>query len=282
MKAAKNLRIMMLVEVEMANPNGDATTGAPRRAPDGRGMISSPCLKNKIRQALFRHDESVLHYENGDKRSIKEKVAYLWSDEEKKYDVAKINREFIDTRLFGATDLKDNLQVKVKGAITVGEVASIDPVKIIPMSINRSYIIDKDSDGNEVSKGFDNGKPIVMYGLYPVYIGVNYYAAKENMISDEDIDKFIYAVKTMFMDDYSASRPAGSINIRQMIVVRWDGRAEDGVLDTSIKDTVMQGIKRKREMISNYYDYEFDYSCFETEEFAHVDVKVLEGNDLRI
>ena len=258
----RNYRIIYFFEVKMANANGNPTSGEPRILPDGRICVSYACQKNKMRQAMLRQGLDILHIDEEDGRTIIDKLQ-PFRLEGKQYNTSDILKKYWDIRLFGATDLNANIRLTVKGAVTVSNAVSLDRVELVPMLVNRSYKFDQSESGEEINKGFANGLPVVEYALMSTYVGINYYTAKQNGVTDEDIQNLHKAIKLMFLDDASVSRPVGSINMRKIITISWTGRAEDGPSDATIQDIISNGITRCSHRISSYSDYAFDLTELE-------------------
>ena len=83
---------------------------------------------------------------------------------------------------------------------------------------------EKDPDG----KGSDSMgmKHRVEYGVYVSYGSVNCQLAEKTGFSDEDADKLLVALKSLFVNDESSARPSGSMKVES--VVWWQHNCKNG------------------------------------------------------
>ncbi len=224
----------VIFTAQNANPNGDPLNGnRPRETFDGNGVISDVCLKRKIRNRLQDLDENI--FVQSDERakdgfkSLKERAD---SNEKlkaiakgKKTDVdayAKAACEkWIDVRSFGqvfafkkGSGDANGVSVPVRGPVSIRQATSIDPVSITDMQITKS--VNSESSDGKASDTMGT-KHFVDFGLYVAYGSINCQLAEKTGFSDEDADKIKEALKTLFENDASSSRPDGSMEVCRVI-----------------------------------------------------------------
>ena len=221
-----NYRYVLLFDVTNCNPNGDASFGEPRvRDIDGRGIISEWCIKYKIKKIFFEKGEKVLHFQRDEDYTVFGEIdAYNKTNEKARED----ELDYIDTRLFGSLDAasrhKDSRAVKFLGAFSIDHPMTIDPINIKEMAINRDFKVDVDEKGNNKGRRNDNKFPMVEYGLYLSKGGINKKRGAKMKVTDQDVELIFDAMLNMFEEDYSSTRPMGSMNIRKLIVWKSEER----------------------------------------------------------
>ena len=234
----KNRAIMLLFDVDHADPNGDPETGRPRISPEGKSEISPGCIKHKLRMQMMRRGDDVLHLHDG----YEEAVVNRLKEKGYTYETFKEGElSFCDIRLFGATDKKKGIiDVSITGAFTPSFPKSKDKVDLEQLRVNRSYIVADEKLGSAYAM---DGHTYVQYALYPVFWRMNYYAARDNGVTDEDVHKMLEAMKTLFADDSSTNRPPGSMNVRRIYVWEWEGDGIHGPSDVQLLNSIV--IKKK-------------------------------------
>lgn len=252
----RNYAIMLLFDVCYANPNGDPETGRPRISSDGKSEITPECIKHKLRVQMMERGYDVLHMHDGYEGSVVKKL------KEKGYSIETFREgelTFCDIRLFGATDKKKGvIDVTITGAFTPSFPFSLDRVNLEEPLINRSYSV----TGENPKSGYAmDGRSYVRYALFPVYWHMNYKAAQKNGVTDEDVDKMLESMRTMFADDYSTNRPPGSMNVRRIYVWEWEGDGAHGPSDVQLINSIV--IKKKCAIPYSYEDYEVDCEFYE-------------------
>lgn len=233
---------VILFDVENGNPNGDPDSGNMPRIDieTGRGLVTSNCLKRKIRNYV----ETVKEDEPGFRIYIKEGVPlnrsdseileYLCVDEDLKEakksdpgldvkvrDAMCVN--FYDIRTFGAvmtTFMKGGLNCgQVKGPVQLVDARSVDPILAQEVTITRVAITtETDAERKNTEMG---RKYIVPYGLYRAegFISANL-ARKTTGFSEDDLALLWEAILNMFEHDHSAAR--GKMAVRDLIIFKHD------------------------------------------------------------
>lgn len=243
--------ISVVIGVKRANPNGDPDAeNMPRQDSNGKGIISSVCLKRKIRNQLQDRMENVLYYNasySGEsEKNIKDILlstptvvqafsGKLSSNEKKKV----IASEFTDVRMFGATlALKEDKQNKelsklslgINGVVSVQQAESVDQIMVdsmrITKSLNSEFVVkkykkgsDDDSESTESGKGSDTMgmEHLVEFGVYKFNIHISKIMADKFGFSEEDYTLLLDCIKHMFDNDYSEARPAGSMEVLSIV-----------------------------------------------------------------
>lgn len=213
---------VVLVKVANANPNGDPLNGnRPRTTYTGHGEISDVCIKRKIRNRLQDMGEKVFvqsaersddGYSSLSERASGNIVNYVSDDDYKKQACEK----WIDVRTFGqvfafkSKDKKEGVSVGVRGPVSIHQAVSCSPVDINSMQITKS-VNGEPSEGR--SSDTMGTKHFVEFGLYKIKGSINVQLAEKTGFSEEDGEKVKEALRTLFINDASAARPDGSMEV---------------------------------------------------------------------
>ncbi len=202
--------IVLVIEAIHSNPNGDPDAGnAPRIIPiDGRGLITSACIKHKLRQAIQLRQAGNPDFCNMhiDTTPILGEAQNLQLDKEagdKDFIKYQLDR-YYDMRLTGT--VMCGYDKKMSGPLQVGHGFSVSPVELETITVTRQAI-SKDSDVLEEGKETMMGeKTVVAYGLYVVVAQLLPNPAKRTGFTDEDrlvmMDGFVH----MFDHDRASAR----------------------------------------------------------------------------
>lgn len=279
---SKKVDFMAIVTVEDANPNGDPLNGnRPRQHYDNTGFITPVCIKRKIRNRLQDMGRKILIEQNDRSddgfSSISERLnavkeiadARKKKDKDNKTIELKACETFEDVRAFGATiALKDKTSVGVRGPVTIQQAKSIGAVDIDSNQITKST----NNEAND-TKGSDTMGMMhsVRYGIYVIKGSMNPVLAKRTGFSDEDAEDVKEAVRTLFINDESAARPAGSMNVFRMYW--WEQPADNIHYSTkTLFDTIKITVKDPDEILSSTDDIDI-----EVEELPDLKPEVIEG-----
>lgn len=250
MSLTKKIDFAVVFTVKKANPNGDPLNGnRPRVDYEGFGEVSDVCLKRKIRNRLQDMGEDIFvqsdaNRKEGDTfRSLKDRfdsnaeIKKAAGNSEKQVSIAC--QTWYDVRAFGQVfafkkDKKsddseggDSVSIGVRGPVSIQSAVSLVPVDVSSQQITKSVNLEtnkKDPD----KKGSDTMgmKHRVEYGAYVSYGSVNCQLAEKTGFSDEDADKLLAALKSLFVNDESSARPSGSMNVES--VVWWKHNCKSG------------------------------------------------------
>ena len=228
MNIENRIDFVEIISVKNANPNGDpSNNNQPRQLEDGRGEISDVCIKRKIRnrlqdmgekifvQATDRNDDG---YTSLSKRATNNKNLVDAKNDTQKY-VEVANAEYIDVRAFGQVFAfkGDKVSVGIRGSVTVQPAFSVDEISITTSSITKSTN-GEDKEGKAADTMGEKHR--VDFGVYVIKGSINARMAEKNGLSEDDVKKILYALKTLFVNDETSARPAGSMNVEKLFVFR--------------------------------------------------------------
>lgn len=224
-----------LITVAKANPNGDPLAdNRPREDFDGYGEISDVCIKRKLRNRLQDLGEKVFVQSNDrcddGMKSLAERVSsntnmkQFDGKDENAYAEAACD-EWYDVRAFGQVfAFQKGISVGVHGPVSIQTAVSVDPINIASVQITKS-VNGAAKDGGRSSDTIGR-KDRVEFGLYVVRGAINPQLAEKTGFSDEDAEKLLEALKTLFENDASAARPEGSMEVQQ--VYWWKHNCKNG------------------------------------------------------
>ncbi len=227
MSSLKNkIDFVVLVKVTNANPNGDPLNGnRPRTIYTGQGEISDVCIKRKIRNRFQDMGESVfLQFADRGKgdgcTSLSERASKNITNAESRDEYAsQACEKWIDVRTFGQVfafknnekkDKGSGVSVGVRGAVSIHQAISCSPVDINSMRITKSV---NSEPGEKKSSDTMGVKHFVEFGLYKIKGSINVQLAEKTGFSEEDAEKLKEALRTLFINDASAARPDGSMEV---------------------------------------------------------------------
>lgn len=266
---------MALVAVSEANPNGDPLNGnRPRQHADGKGYITDVCIKRKMRNRMQDMGRNILivsddRITDGFK-SIHDRLDGNkdFAEAEKAKDNDKMTslvcENYEDVRAFGATialkkgnkedsDEQQNgngVSIGIRAAVTIQEAESVDPVDIVSTQITKSTNSETGDKRGSDTMGLKHG---VRFGLYVIKGSINPLFADKNGFTEQDKKDIQEALDTLFLNDESAARPAGSVDVVKTIW--WEGG--DVIYPASkIFNTVQIRHKEGVELPESYSDYE--------------------------
>ncbi|MBS3901711.1 MAG: type I-C CRISPR-associated protein Cas7/Csd2 [Dethiobacter sp.] len=245
MSLKNKIDFAVVFTVKKANPNGDPLNGnRPRVDYDGYGEVSDVCLKRKLRNRLQDMGEAIFvqsddnrkdEYRSLNARFEGNKEIKSEDDKEKKAEIAC--KTWYDVRAFGqvfafkAKDKKGknsesneesgesgSVSIGVRGPVTVQSAVSVEPVVISSLQITKSVNLET-NEKDPAKKAADTMgmKHRVDYGVYKTFGSINCQLAEKTGFSEADADKLLDALKTLFINDASAARPDGSMEIVKVI-----------------------------------------------------------------
>lgn len=255
---------VLLFDAKDANPNGDPDAGnLPRVDPEtGHGLVTDVCLKRKIRNyvALTKKDSprheiyfserAVLnnqHLRAYESEGIKHEPKKLPKEAEKAAAVTRFMcNNFYDIRTFGAVMSTEVNCGQVRGPVQLSFARSVDPIVTSEHAITRSSVTNERDLEKERTMG---RKFTVPYALYRAHGFVNPFLAEQTTFGDEDLALLWEAVENAFQFDQSAARPAGSMNMRRLIVFEHEnqlGKAPSHVLFEAVTVDKEPGVEAAR------------------------------------
>lgn len=246
-----------LISVNACNPNGDPlTSNQPRTNYDGIGEISDVCLKRKIRnrmqdlgnaifvQSADRCDDGAGSLSERAEPIIKE---FKNSKNGNELIASAACKKWLDVRSFGQVfAFKDakGVSVGIRGPVSIQTAFSLSPVEIESMQITKSVNGEK-TDKNGKASDTMGMKHFVKYGLYEVKGTINCQLAEKTGFSEEDAEVVKECLKTLFVNDASAARPEGSIEVAKLYWFKHnckDGQYSSAKVHRSVKVSLKEGV----------------------------------------
>lgn len=259
----------VIVEVHNANSNGDPLNGnMPRTTYDGIGEISDVCIKRKIRNRLLDMGESIF-VQSDDKnsdgfKSLRDRAEAnsLFGAELKKGKKADKSicskaacQEWIDVRTFGQVFAfkGSELSLGIRGPVSVHPAFSVEPIDIISTQITKSVNSEAGKDGK--SSDTMGMKHRVDFGIYVIKGSINVQLAELTGFSEEDAEKVKEALRTLFINDSSAARPDGSMEVVKLFW--WKHNCKIGQYSTKkVHDSIRIAKKDGVHTAKSINDYE--------------------------
>lgn len=258
---------MAVISAKNANPNGDPLFGnRPRIRFDQTGIITDVCIKRKIRNRLQDMGEPILYQSNDraddGKNNIRDRLleiasinnALMKPAKDESTDIAKLVCEnFADVRAFGAvialksSKKKDDesksavkgTSIGIRGAVTVQMAESVGEIEVNQDQITKS--LNGDADEKDRSSDTMGMKYSIPFGCYVIRGSINPIFAGKNGFTKEDAEKIKESLWTLFDNDESAARPAGSMNVERLYW--WEEDDERNYSPREVFDTVKVGLK---------------------------------------
>ncbi len=275
-----------LVTVRMANGNGDPLNGnRPRTDYNGFGEISDVCIKRKIRnrmqdlgnrvfvQSNDRCDDgfgSLSERASATMKNIKDRETYQKTACSTWLDVRTFGQVFAfkDTK-----DTKDTkgISVGVRGPVSIHQAVSISPVEIESLQITKSVNGAKKETKDDRASDTMGSKHFVRFGLYEIKGSINVQLAEKTGFSEEDAETVKECLRTLFVNDASAARPDGSMEVVKLYW--WKHNCKDGQYSSAKVHRSLK-VKQKDEtaLPTGLDDYEIT-----VETLDGLDVEVIEG-----
>jgi CRISPR-associated protein Csd2 len=265
MSLTNKIDFAVVFSVKKANPNGDPLNGnRPRTDYDGFGEVSDVCLKRKIRNRLQDMGERILVQSDDrredDYRSIKDRVegrAELKKAGKDKKEFSRIACEtWFDVRAFGQVfafgknESENAVSVGVRGPVSIHGAVSENVVDISTLQIVKSVNSETNKDDPD-KKGSDTmgQKHRVDFGVYTTFGSINTQLAAKTAFSDNDAEKLLEALKTLFENDASSARPDGSMEVIK--VYWWKHNCATGQYSSAkVHRTLSVKVKEREPVIS--------------------------------
>ena len=242
-KLEHKIDFVALISVTNANGNGDPLSGnRPRTDYNGMGEISTVCIKRKIRNRM-QDMGNLIFVQSEDRRDHDDKFGSLseraaaatdWIKETgitgKELYAETACKKWMDVRSFGqvfafksGNDNDDGVSVGVRGPVSVHQAISISPVRIEEMQITKSV---NGEPGKKRSSDTMGTKCFVRFGLYKIKGAINVQLAEKTGFSQEDAAVVKECLRTLFVNDASAARPEGSMEVVKLCW--WEHNCKEG------------------------------------------------------
>ena len=288
MSTLKNkIDFVALVAVNMANANGDPLNGnRPRTDYEGYGEMSDVCIKRKIRNRM--QDMGMKVFVQSDDRSDDGCETLKERAEKEGFKKIKSEIEFykeacakwIDVRSFGQVFPFKGFacsSVGVRGPVSIHQAVSVVPIEIVSMQITKSVSGEKKSKKEEngedtTTRGSDTMgmKHFVKFGMYIIKGSTNVQLAEKTGFTEEDAETVRECLRTMFINDASAARPDGSMEVVKLYWFKHnckDGQYSSAKVHRSVS------VKQKLEtmMPSRIEDFEIQVTPLESLEMEELE-----------
>ncbi len=269
-----------LVTVRMANGNGDPLNGnRPRTDYNGFGEISDVCIKRKIRNRMQDLGNRVFVQSN-DRcddgfGSLSERASATMKNIKDRETYQKTAcSTWLDVRTFGQVfAFKDTkgISVGVRGPVSIHQAVSISPVEIESLQITKSVNGEKKETKDDRASDTMGSKHFVRFGLYEIKGSINVQLAEKTGFSEEDAETVKECLRTLFVNDASAARPDGSMEVVKLYW--WKHNCKDGQYSSAKVHRSLK-VKQKDEnaLPTGLDDYEIT-----VETLDGLNVEVIEG-----
>ncbi len=268
-----------LISVSMANANGDPLNGnRPRTDYNGFGEMSDVCIKRKIRNRM--QDMGGRVFVQSDDRcddgcgSLSERAAAALKGVKNRDEYAKKACEtWLDVRTFGqvfAFKGKDagGVSVGVRGPVSVHQAVSVSPIEVQSLQITKSV---NGEPGEKRSSDTMGTKHFVQFGLYELKGSINVQLAEKTGFSEEDADIVKECLRTLFVNDASAARPDGSMEVVKLYW--WRHNCKDGQYSSAkVHRSVKVTLKNPETLPASVDDY-----VITLEELPGLEPEVIDG-----
>lgn len=280
MRTLKNkIDFAALISVNMANANGDPLNGnRPRTDYNGYGEISDVCIKRKLRNRMQDLGHAV--FVQSDDRcddgfgSLSERASSVLKGVKKREEYSKKACEtWLDVRAFGqvfAFKSKDSggVSVGVRGPVSIHQAVSVSPIDVQSLQITKSV---NGEPGETRSSDTMGMKHFVQFGLYVLKGSINVQLAERTGFTEEDAETVKECLRTLFVNDASAARPDGSMEVVKLYW--WRHNCKDGQYSTArVHRSVRITLKDPDALPSSANDY-----AVTLEELPGLEPEVIDG-----
>lgn len=237
---SKKIDFAVILTVKHANPNGDPLNGnRPRVTYEGYGEISDVAIKRKIRNRLQDMGRKIFvqsddnRTKNDNYGSLRERAEGTLKGIDPNKDKEKYKKtacdEWLDVRAFGQVfafrgkkrkenkdeEDSDGVSIGIRGPVTIHPAFSVATVldRAPSIQITKSVSGEPDEKRGSDTMGM---KHRVDHGVYVFYGSMNPQLAEKTGFSDEDAEDIKKALRTLFVNDESAARPAGSMTVHKV------------------------------------------------------------------
>ncbi|RAV71463.1 type I-C CRISPR-associated protein Cas7/Csd2 [Aerococcus tenax] len=269
------------IEVKNANPNGDPLAGNyPRTDIGGYGIITDVCLKRKLRNRMQDQGHEIFVKANDriddgyHSLQSRYEAAFEDKDERKKMPNEEMARAFcenwVDVRSFGQVVTYDSKSIGIRGPASIAMAKSLSPVEVVSMQITRST--NAAEKGNDRASDTMGSKQYVDYGVYVIKGSINPYFAEKTQFSEEDADLVKECLRTLFVNDASAARPDGSMEV---VDIYWfDHPSKIGVVSSGKVFNLLKYDEVPTLDIHSYDDYGIHLDEDKLKEYQEAGLKV--------
>jgi len=295
----------VILSVNRANPNGDPLSGnRPRIDYEGYGELSDVCIKRKIRNRLMdlKHEIFVQSDDNrkDDYRSLRSRAEGVLKNvdmsDDKKFREAAC-KQWIDVRAFGqvfaykgkktkktkegkeeAEDKGEEagVSIGIRGPVSVHPAFSVASVNDRVASIQITKSVSGEGDGAKKASDTMGMKHRVNHGVYVFYGNINPQLATKTGFNDEDVKAIKEALRTLFVNDESSARPAGTMEVHKLFW--WEQKqGEKQYSSAKVHRTIRNKVKPNNEEPRSISDYYIPDESEINDELPGLEVEIIEG-----
>ncbi|MHB1688599.1 MAG: type I-C CRISPR-associated protein Cas7/Csd2 [Ignavibacteriaceae bacterium] len=297
----------VILSVNKANPNGDPLSGnRPRTDYEGYGELSDVCIKRKIRNRLMDLDHEIFVQSDDNRkdeyRSLRSRAEGVLKSvdmsDDKKFREAAC-KQWIDVRAFGqvfaykaggkkAKKAKESTEgtedksedasvsIGIRGPVSVHPAFSVASVNDRVASIQITKSVSGEGDGAKKASDTMGMKHRVNHGVYVFYGSINPQLASKTLFSDEDAKAIKEALRTLFVNDESSARPAGSMEVHKLYW--WEQKqGEKQYSSAKVHRTVRDRVKPNKEEPKSISDYYIPDASEINKELPGLEVEIIDG-----
>ena len=217
---------LAIVLAQQCNPNGDPlASNAPRTDENGYGMISDVCIKRKIRNRMQDMGKEILliseeRVDDG-LYSVHDRLKASGMGKQFEKDSTGFCKaaceKWLDVRTFGQVIAYkgdgNGVSIGIRGPVTVQHAYTIEPVWGETIEIIKSLNVEKAGKKDNQRIGL---KYKISKGVYVIKGSINYSLAEKTGFDNDDANVIKECLKTLFENDESSSRPAGSMTVCEL------------------------------------------------------------------
>jgi Cas7 group CRISPR-associated protein Csh2 len=210
----KRVTGLLVIEVRNANPNGDPDQESdPRnRGHDGRGLISAPSFKRKLRDLVEDKDGIVWKSLANDYPPEEFQILESRGRDRKKIESmpkADFQKAYWDARVFGNTFLEQNTADK-EHLIRAGVAHFGTGLSVAPVRIHRDTWTNKAGvEGNKDRGMAPHASRYVEHGVFCMPFFVNPNGAQKTGCESRDIDLLAKLIPQAYRSNPSVARHGG-------------------------------------------------------------------------
>ncbi len=169
-----------------------------------------------------------------------------------------------------------SVSVGVRGPVSVHPAFSVAPVNDRVSSIQITKSVNLEGDGTKKGADTMGMKHRVNHGVYVFYGSINPQLASKTLFLDEDAMAIKEALRTLFVNDESSARPAGTMEVNKLFW--WEQKqGEKQYSSAKIHRTVRDKVKPNKEEPKSIIDYYIPSESEINKELPGLKVEIIEG-----
>ena len=224
---SRKIDFAVVFAVTNANPNGDPLDGnRPRTTSDSFGEVSDVALKRKIRNRL-QDEGNRIFVQSADRTDDGEpSLSARFNNFKKTLNeivFSKACERWLDVRSFGqvfaftSTEETDKVSLGVRGPVSIQSAFSLKPIVIDDIQITKSVNGTTMKDGRKSPDTMGMKHRVSGREIYRTFGSISVQLAEKTGFSDDDAEKIKQALLTLFENDESSARPAGSMEVLSVV-----------------------------------------------------------------